>query len=110
MVFIVILELLMALQLALAVTPGRLRRDDLTCEAEDSDQCTCEGKPIGPGIKGEGVAGMEEEPRTEDTVESDLLAAKTNSFWDFKAFQNGKEVPMNTFKSKLALVVNVASA
>jgi len=109
MVFIVILQLLVALQLALAVTPGFFRRDDLTCEAEDSDQCTCEGKPIGPGITGEGVAGVEEKPKAEDTVESNLTAAKTKSFWDFKAFQDGKEVPMNTFKSKLALVVNVAS-
>lgn len=94
-----VLVLPVSLQLTVAVY---FRQSDLVCNEQT---CTCEGKNIGPGIKGDFV----HDDRIEDVEISDLLATQAKSFWDFKAFQNGEEVQMKTFKSKLALVVNVAS-
>lgn len=64
--------------------------------------CKCEGREFGPGKVGDFVH--------DDRTDPAELDSKIKSFWDFNAFQHGNEITMKTFQSKLALVVNVASA
>lgn len=91
------LGLLVTLQLAAALRvsgPGAV-----TC---DAGLCKCEGREFGPGKTGDFVH--------DDQTQDGEYDKNIKSFWDFNAVYHGKEVPMASFKSKLALVVNVASA
>eukprot|EP00929_Paragymnodinium_shiwhaense_P119805 TRINITY_DN91703_c0_g1_i1.p1 TRINITY_DN91703_c0_g1~~TRINITY_DN91703_c0_g1_i1.p1 ORF type:complete len:151 (-),score=36.42 TRINITY_DN91703_c0_g1_i1:659-1111(-) len=77
---------------------------ELVCEDQERLQgCTCNGKPIGPGIVGDFAR---------DKVAASSFTgtpANPSSFWDFTGFKDGKEVSLSQFKSKATVVVNVAS-
>lgn len=81
--------------------------EDLICESETSKECTCEGRKIGPGVHGKNEDDFVADARTEEGVPD---PGKFKSFWDFSAYQYGKEVQLSTFKNKAVLVVNIACA
>lgn len=96
---------MVTLQLAAAnkwYTP--FNKGEVTCDKDflgATAVCKCDGREFGPGKTGDFA---------KDAITFDGEPLLGQSFWDFSVTQHGLEVPMNKFKSKLAIVVNVASA
>jgi len=100
------LWLLVTLHLAAALSMQGT--SPITCEKEflvlGKENCKCEGRQFGPGHTGD----YKHDDRTESALYE--MGKDIKSFWDFNAWQDNKQVPLQKFQSKLALVVNVASA